>query len=289
MTAAMTMASAAGVSEQGLDTLDRHLKTYIDQEKLAGTITAVYRRGELARLTVQGMADREQGKPMREDTVVRIYSMTKPITSVALMQLFEQGKVQLDDPVHRYIPSWEKLRVYQMGMYPSFITTPCLRPMTVRDLLTHQSGLTYGFMNRTNVDAAYRKLGIYEQCETLQDMVDRLAEVPLEFSPGTHWNYSLSVDVCGYLVQTISGLRFDEYLQERIFAPLGMVDTGFWVKPEQAPRFAAAYTAAPEGGLRPIDWPQSGGSYLKEATFFAGGGGLVSTVGDYLRFARMLL
>lgn len=288
MTATIGRSEAAGVSARNLDYLDQHLQRYIDDGRLSGAISAVYRKGELAHFSPLGLADRERNQPMREDTVFRIYSMSKPITSVALMQLFERGQVQIDDPVERYIPAWKNLRVYQTGLYPNFVTAPCERPMTVRDLLSHQSGLTYGFMARTNVDAAYRKLGIHDRCATLQEMVEKLAELPLEFSPGTHWNYSLSTDVCGYLVQEISGQRFDRYLQEQIFAPLGMIDTGFHVPAEHAGRLAANYTAAEGGGIRVFDDPTTS-TYLREPTFLCGCGGLASTTGDYLRFSRMLL
>jgi CubicO group peptidase (beta-lactamase class C family) len=290
VTIAMTGTPAAGVTRQNLGYLDEHFDRYIAAGKLAGTVTVVFRKGEVAHFSAQGLMDLERGKPMRDDTIFRIYSMTKPIASVALMQLYERGLVQIDDPVHRLIPAWENLRVYATGVYPNFITTACERHMTVRDLLSHQSGLTYGFMMRTNVDAAYRKLGMgAESCGTLQDMVDRLAELPLEFSPGSAWNYSVSTDVVGYLVEAISGLPLDEYLQRNIFEPLGMVDTGFWVRPHQAGRFAANYTPAPSGnGLTVFDDPETS-AYLKAPTFFSGGGGLVSTAADYLRFCRMLL
>src|SRR5215210_6988595 len=151
MTASMTRAEAGAVSPRNLAYLNEHLQRYIDSGKLPGALTAVYRRGQLAHWSVQGLMDCEAGKPLRDDTIFRIYSMTKPIVSVALMQLYERGLVQLDDPVHRYIPAWANLRVYQMGVYPNFETTACERPMTVRDLLTHQSGLTYGHAIRTNV------------------------------------------------------------------------------------------------------------------------------------------
>ncbi len=287
---ASAVRSAAGVSAQNLAYLDAHLQRYIDAGKLAGTLTLVYRAGEVAHFSAQGQMDRERAKPMREDTIFRIYSMTKPIASVALMQLYERGLFQLDDPVDRYIPGWKNLAVYASGNYPAFITTPCARPMSVRDLLSHQSGLTYGFMERTNVDAAYRKLGIgREGCRDLQEMVEKLSDLPLEFSPGTAWNYSVSTDVVGYLVEQIAGERFDRYLQQQIFAPLGMTDTGFHVRSEQIDRFAANYMPNPTGdGLIVADDPQSS-PYVQEPTFFSGGGGLVSTAGDYLRFCRMLL
>ena len=290
MTTTMPRASAAGVSPTSLAFLDEHIERYIASGKLAGAFTLVYRKGEVVHASVQGLMDRERARPMRPDTIVRLYSMTKPIASVALMQLYERGLVQLDDPVHRYIPQWQNLAVYVSGIYPNFLTAPCEQPMTVRDLLSHQSGLTYGFMQRTNVDAAYRQLGIgREGCRTLAEMVDKLAELPLEFSPGTAWNYSVSTDVVGHLVELIAGRRLDEYLRERIFEPLGMSDTGFWARPDQVDRFAANYTLSPTGdGLVLLDDPRTS-PYLAEPTFFSGGGGLVGTGGDYLRFCRMLL
>lgn len=285
-----TTAGDAAVSTTSLGFLDELFERYIAQGKLAGVMTLVYRRGEVVYARGHGQIDVDRGKPMREDALFRIYSMTKPITSVAFMQLCERGLVQLDDPVHAFIPQWESLRVYQAGTYPKFTTAPCERPMTVRDLLTHQSGLTYGFTERTNVDAAYRTRGIgLEGCRTLPDMVDKLAELPLEFSPGNAWNYSVSTDVVGYLIELISDRRFDEYLREQIFEPLGMDDTAFWVRPEQVERFSAMYGPAESGdGLRLVDDPQMS-PYLFPPTFLSGGGGLVSTAGDYLRFCRMLL
>src|SRR6266851_2663709 len=169
MTTSLSRLSTGTVSPQNLAYLDENMQRHISSGRPAGALTVVYHKGQVAHWSAQGLRDRERGRPITDDTIFRIYSMTKPITSVALMQLFERGLVQLDDPVHRYIPAWEKLRVYQMGVYPNFITAPCERPMSVRDLLTHQSGLTYGFMMRTNVDAAYRQLGLYERCATLQE------------------------------------------------------------------------------------------------------------------------
>jgi CubicO group peptidase (beta-lactamase class C family) len=249
----------------------------------------VYRQGEIAHWSVQGLRDRERGKPMEDDTLFRIYSMTKPIASVALMQLYEKGLFQLDQPVHDFIPSWKNLQVFQAGAYPHFQTVPCERPMTVRDLLTHQSGLTYGFMSHNNVDAAYRQLKIGSGEISLQEMVEKLAELPLVFSPGTAWSYSHATDIVGYLVEVISGQRLDQYLQTRIFEPLRMTDTAFWVRPEQADRLSTNYGSAPSGmGISVVD-DAATSTYLKDPVYLSGGGGLVSTAGDYLRFSRMLL
>jgi CubicO group peptidase (beta-lactamase class C family) len=279
-----------GLSKSRLERIETHLeKRYLASQKIAGALTLVARGNRVAYLSPVGQMDLERGKPMAEDTIFRIYSMTKPITSVALMMLYEHGEFQLDDAVHKYIPEWRDLGVYQMGNHPSWLTTPCERPMTIRDLFTHMSGLTHGFMQRTNVDRAYRRIGVgREGNKDLREMIETLAGLPLEFAPGTRWNYSVSTDVLGYLVEVISGMPYDEYLRTRLFEPLGMVDTGFHVPPEKIDRFAANYSRRPDKSLRLEDDPETG-IYSKPATFFSGGGGLVSTAADYLRFCSMLL
>lgn len=280
-----------GLSSGQLARIEGHLqRRYLDPKKIAGTLTLVARRGQVAYLQPLGSMDLERGKPMTEDTLFRIYSMSKPITSVALMTLYEQGVFQLDDAVHKYIPEWRDLRVYAQGNFPNFITTPCERPMTIRDLMTHQSGLTYGFMERTNVDRAYRRLDVGGAAAggTLREMIEKLAGLPLEFSPGTRWNYSVATDVLGYLVEQMSGKRFDEYLQDHVFGPLGMVDTGFTVPAEKLERFAANYERGRDKKLRLQDDPETS-EYTRPRSFLSGGGGLVSTAADYLRFCQMLL
>ncbi len=279
-----------GLSSQRLDRIRAHLQQYIDAGKVTGTLTLVARQGHIAYCEPQGHLELEGQRPMQPDTIFRIYSMSKPITSVALMMLYEQGRFQLDDPVHKFIPAWENLRVFISGHHPTFATVPPQRPMTIRDLLTHTSGLTYGFVGRTNVDAAYRQLGVGDRAKpgyTLQDMVHTLAELPLEFSPGTRWNYSVSTDVLGYLVEVLSGQPFDVYLHNNILQPLGMTDTGFTVADEQLARFACNYERQPDGRLQLIDAPEH--SQYRTCSLFSGGGGLVSTVGDYFRFTSMLL
>ncbi len=286
----------AGLSTERLSQIDRHLtENYIEPGKLAGALTLVARKGEIAHFSAIGQMDAERGKATRDDTIFRIYSMSKPITSVALMSLYEEGRFQLDDPVHKFIPSWENLRVWEGGAHPLWLTRHVDRPMSVRDLMSHQSGLTYGFMMRNSVDAAYRKLGIMAResdlglpDETLADQVEKLSKVPLQFSPGTAWNYSVSTDVCGHLVELISGKRFDEYLQERIFEPLSMVDTGFAVPDEKLDRFGACYAPTPGGGRFLQDDPEKS-AYRHQPKLLSGGGGLVSTAMDYYRFCQMLL
>ena len=291
MTSEITV-GGTGISIDALQRLDQHLLTrYIEAEKIAGCLTLIARRGELAHLSAMGMMDRERGLPMAEDAIFRIYSMTKPITSVALMMLFERGAFQLSDPVARFIPQWAELQVMTGGEYPDYATAPPERPMTIRDLLSHQSGLTYGFMEGP-LEAGYFKHQVYQagtmRGRDLQSMIDRLAELPLKFSPGDNWNYGVSTDVCGYLVQEISGRRFDEYLREEIFEPLGMEDTGFYVPAEKQHRLAANYERGADKQLRPLDI-FGAGEYFEEPTFLSGGGGLVSTAQDYQRFCQMLL
>ncbi len=282
---------AAGLSPERLDTLDRFLQSrYIDAGKIPGALTLIYRRGEVAHFSPLGFADVGRETPVRQDTIFRIYSMTKPLTSVAFMMLVEQGLVSLDEPVHRFIPEWKDLGVYVGGFMETFRTKRPERPMLMIDLMRHTSGLTYGIQTTTNVDAAYRKLGIGEldRHGTLEEMVQKLAGVPLDFSPGTAWNYSVSTDVLGYLVGVISGVPFQEYLRTRIIEPLGMADTDFHVRAGQGARFASCYAATPSGGMVLMDDAEAS-PYHKPPTFFSGGGGLVSTSPDYLRFCRMLL
>jgi len=279
-----------GLSGERLARIDAHLENrYIAPQKIAGALTLVARKGKVAHLSALGLMDLERKKPMTENTIFRIYSMSKPITSVALMMLYEHGHFQLDDPVYKFIPEWRNLRVYELGNHPHWLTVPCERPMTIRDLFSHMSGLTYGFMERTNVDRAYRRLGIgQENSKDLRSMIEALAGLPLEFSPGTRWNYSVSTDVLGYLVEQMSGIPLDEYFRNRIFEPLGMFDTGFTVPTDKVDRFAANYTRGPDKKPRLEDDPATS-VYTKPGTFFSGGGGLVSTAADYLRFCRMLL
>lgn len=279
----------AGLSLDRLRNIESHIdRHYIQPRKLPGTLTLVAQRGEIAYVKAQGLMDVERNKAMCRDTIFRIYSMTKPITSIAMMQLYEQGRFLLDDPVHKYIPAWKNLQVYKSGVYPDFITTPATSVMTIRDLFTHMSGLTYGFMQRTNVDAAYRELKLDgSKSLTLETLVSQLAELPLEFSPGTAWNYSVATDVLGYLVQLLADQPFDEYLHERIFEPLGMVDTGFQVTDDQLERFAACYQYQPGNQFKLQDDPATS-PFRRKGSFLSGGGGLVSTIDDYFHFAQAL-
>ena len=280
-------ATTSGLSLERLQRVSRLTERYVAEGKLPGTLTLVARRGHVAHLEANGHVDVEAGTPVARDTIFRIFSMSKPITSVALMTLYEEGHFQLDDPVSQFIPGFKDLTVFEGGTADSYTTRPVDREMTIRDLLTHTSGLTYGFMNTNVVDELYRERGV-EGSATIEEMAQKLCDVPLQFSPGTKWRYSVATDVCGYLVQAISGIRFDEYLRTRIFEPLGMVDTGFHVPADKAHRLAANYQRTPDDGLKLVD-PPATSRYLTEPTYHSGGGGLVSTIDDYYRFAAMLL
>jgi len=287
----MVRPESSGLSGPRLQHIDRFIQEkYLDTGKLPCALTLVERNGHVAHSSAIGHMDLERKRPLQEDTIFRIYSMTKPLTSLALMMLVEEGRISLDDPVHRYIPQWRELGVYEGGFIGGFRTKRTSAPMRVVDLMRHTSGLTYGFQQRTNVDAAYRKLHLGEipTAVSLEQMIDELAKVPLEFSPGSAWNYGISTDVVGYLVGKVSGQPFEQFLRSRILDPLGMTDTDFMVPAAKASRFAACYAATPKGGMVLQDDPQTS-FFLKPPTFVSGGGGLVSTAADYLRFCRMLL
>src|SRR5437764_8535879 len=289
----------AGMSSARLARLDEVMnRQYVEGGYLPGMLIHVYRKGQLVHTSMSGQMDIERGKPMREDAIFRIYSMSKPITAVALMMLVEEGQIGLDDFVHSYIPAWKDLGVYSSGTPslladapPSFITTPTSRPMKVVDLATHTSGLTYGFMMRSAVDAAYRKakVGDRQTAGGLPEMIDQLAQIPLDFSPGTAWNYSVAIDVLGYLVEKLSGIGFGEFLRTRLFEPLGMSDTAFSVPSDKTERFTCCYQPEGKGsGLKLQDNARES-TYAKPPRLESGGGGLVSTAHDYLRFCRMML
>ncbi|MFN4230580.1 serine hydrolase domain-containing protein [Parvibaculum sp.] len=282
-----------GLDPSRLSNITNYFKSYVDRGKIAGFSTLISRHGEIAHFETAGQRDRERGLPMEKDTIFRIYSMTKPITSLALMMLYEEGHFQLTHPVSRYIPAFKNLEVWVGGTAEKYETKPCEREMTIRDLLTHTSGLTYGFMYEHPVDALYRKAGIEGANTvgmTLKETVEALAGIPLLFSPGKHWNYSVATDVCGYLVEVLSGRPLDEFFASRIFAPLGMNDTSFFVPKEKLDRFATNYFRDPKTRKSGImDVGDETSSYAKPPRFLSGGGGLTSTITDYWRFCQMLL
>jgi len=289
--------SKAGFAPDRLERIADHLnRAYIDNGKIAGCQVAVTRKGHLAYFKSLGQMDRERGKKMTDDAIFRIYSMTKPITSVALMTLYERGYFQLNDPVHRFVPEWRDQRVWVSGEGPAMATEKPNRPVSMRDMLCHTGGITYGAAlaalgapdSGHPVDKEYARIGVRRgDGEDLKSFVQKLGRVPLRYQPGERWMYSLSTDVCGALVEIISGKRFDKFLADEIFGPLKMKDTSFTVPREKLSRFAANYRRGPDKKLQLIEDPEKS-SYLKEPTFFSGGGGLTGTTADYVRFCEML-
>ena len=264
----------------------QHIDGYVEAGRLPGALCLVSRGGEEAFFHACGLRDVERRRPMQRDTVVRLYSMTKPIASVALMMLYEEGRFQLDDPVSRTIPAWRDLAVFDGGDAKRYAVRPPDAPLAIKHLLTHTAGLTYGFAGDHPVDALYRDAKVADG--TLAQMAEKLAALPLKFSPGTRWNYGVSTDVCGYLVERFSGTTLDRFVAERIAAPLKMADSGFQVAENAAERLAACYRHVAPGGYGLQDDPESS-RYLGPPRFLSGGGGMVGTLDDYHRFALMLL
>ena len=268
---------------------------YVEESKIPCAQVQVAHDGNVVLRHTTGMADIESAAPLMDDAIFRIYSMTKPITSIALMQLYEQGKFLLEDPVEKFLPSYKNPVVLLGGS----LFKPELRPaktvMTIRDLLTHTSGLTYGFHFQNNLDQMYRdkKLGgpltggEGRADASLEEAIDIMGGLPLLFDPGTAWNYSMSTDVCGRLIEVIGDCKFDDYLEKNIFSPLGMIDTGFLVPQDKIHRFTSTYILNESGALEVTD-PAQNSPYQKERLFLSGGGGLVSTTDDYQRFVDML-
>jgi len=284
-----TRPETVGLSSSRLARIGQAMQKYVDGEKLAGTLTLVARHGKIAYFEPLGLMDVEAQKPMERDTIFRIYSMSKPITSVAVMMLYEKGEFLLTDPVHEFIPAFADVRV--LTQMPTGIDlVPPQRAITIHDLLTHTAGLAYG-LEESYIDQLYQQ-AVWDPLQrdpeaTLAKEVEAIATVPLAYHPGQGWRYSLATFVLGYLVQVVSGMPFDAYLREQIFGPLGMSDTGFYVPPDKIDRLATLYSPSKEeGGLQVVD----GGFRVTEpGAIPAGGEGLVSTAADYVRFAQMLL
>ena len=291
---------SVGLSSERLQRIATVVQRDIDQKRISGAVTLVARRGRIVWLKAQGMMDREAGKPMQTDSIFRICSMTKPITSLAVMMLYEQGYFLLDDPISKYLPEFKNPKVLVKPASGKPYTIPATKEITIRNLLTHTSGLTYPW--NPDLGQIYKEANIahgllaYEG--TIADNVKHLAELPLLFNPGDRFEYSLGVDVLGRLVEVISGKPLDEFFRTRIFEPLGMKDTEFYVPESKLDRLATAYTWYPEKGLsRFPDQPITEGTFTYSAdypyrgpkTLFSGGGGLCSTAGDYVRFCQMML
>jgi CubicO group peptidase (beta-lactamase class C family) len=297
MTTADTLLSAAAdPAELGFDVgrlqrIDRHFDRYVDDGRLPGYLAVVARGERVVHVASAGRRDLESGAPVELDTVWRIYSMTKPITTVAAMMLWEEGAFELKDPVARYIPSFADARVYLRGSAQKPLTAPLAEPMRIWHLMTHTSGLTYGFHHTHAVDAIYRAHGFEWSTPPGLDLAaccDVWAGLPLAFQPGAEWLYSVGTDVLGRIVEVVSGQSLDAFFAERVFGPLGMTDTAFFAAPEDHARLAALYAPDPNTG-RAARFDQMGAAALTPPDALSGGGGLVSTASDYLRFARMLL
>jgi CubicO group peptidase (beta-lactamase class C family) len=283
---------SVGFSSVRLGRINTVMQHYVDQRKLAGMVTLVARRGQIVHFETCGVADIATGAPMHHDTLFRIYSMTKPVTSAAVLMLFEEGHIQLSDPIARYIPAFADVKVLDNSAGSGVRYVAPVRPISIRDLLTHTAGLSYGFDENVYIDDLYRE-HIYTLREaspdlTLEDFIHAVAKLPLAHQPGSAFRYSFATDVLGLLVQVVAGMPFADFLLRRIFEPLGMVDTGFHVPAEQIGRFAATHGPDPEHGLIVTDAPATS-DFARPTRAPSGGGGLVSSTSDYLRFAQMLL
>ena len=283
-------AAEVGLDRARLERLDRHFARYVDDGRLPGWLITVSRYGRLAHVSRCGFRDVEAGLEVEPDTLWRIYSMTKPVTSVAAMMLYEEGALELTDPVSAFIPSFAHARVHTGGPDLRPVTAPATEPVRVWHLLTHTAGLTYGFHRVHPVDAMYRAAGFEWATPPALDLAqacDIWAGMPLLFDPGSEWNYSVATDILGRIVEVVSGQRFDEFLAARILRPLGMSDTSFWVGDGDVGRLAALYTPGADG--RAVRMDALGNAARERPAMLSGGAGLVSTAADYHRFTQMLL
>jgi CubicO group peptidase (beta-lactamase class C family) len=283
---------SVGLSSGRLERVNRVMQKYVDQNLFAGMIVLVARQGQVAFLEKFGWQEIAANRPMAFDTIFRIHSMSKPITSAAVMMLVEEGKIRLNDPLSRYVPAFKNPNVLQPRNGCDYELVPARREITVHDLLTHTAGLSYYANENSALDARYGKefWGMFEKNPgpSLEEVVNALAQLPLASHPGTAYRYSMAIDVLGYVIQVVADQPFDAFLKEKIFIPLGMVDTDFWVPPEKAGRLAAVYGPAEGGGLKVVEAPKDH-SYTRPASWLSGGGGLVSTTEDYFRFGQMML
>ena len=292
--------ASVGVASDRLDRLHKGMQGFVDRKDASGIVTLIAREGKTVDLHAVGLADVEKNVPMKTDSIFRIASMTKPITSVAVMMLFEEGKLFLTDPVSKFIPPFKSSTVME-GAGADAKPVPARRAITIRDLLSHRSGITYGFLNGGAVGGGYRKNGVTDGLTsttmTLEENVNKLAAEPLVSQPGDRFNYSLSTDVLARVVEVVSGQAFDAFLRDRIIKPLKMVDTDFVVPEAKWSRFVTVYSPDGKGGIRPMNDPETFGNanmspwalYKTGRTYFSGGAGLASTASDYARFANMLL
>ncbi len=283
---------SVGFSSERLKKLDAAMAKVVSDGRVAGMTTLLVRHGKVVEFNTYGKSDLSTGAPIQKDAIVRIYSMSKPITGVAMMILFEEGKWKLDDPVTKFIPEFKDLKVMTgVDDKGNMITVKANRAPTMREIMSHTAGFGYGLGDKHPVDKQFREKRVLGS-SSLQEMIDRTAEIPLMYQPGTNWSYSVSVDIQGYLVEKISGQKFGDFLADRIFKPLKMNDTAFYTGPEKAGRLAALYMTDPKTGLiAPGDqlYGSPAPDYTKPPAMESGGGGLVSTTADYGRFSQMLL
>ena len=279
---------SVGMSARRLAWLSDDMKSLVDEGRLAGVVTMVARHGKVIEFQATGKANIAADLPMKKDNIFRIYSMTKPITGVAMMMLFEAGKWRLDDPVAKYIPEFTDLKVYATDANGNAVLADQVHPVTMRELMSHTGGFTYGYFSNTPVDKLQREADVLNVDNTLEEMIKRVAKLPLNAQPGSEFHYSISADIQGYIVQKLSGMPFEEFLEKRIFKPLNMVDTGFYVPADKLERLAEFYTYGKDGKLEVL----RGGlnhDFSAKPVLASGGGGLVSTAADYMRFCQMLL
>jgi len=283
-------AESEGMSAERLARLSAGMKEIVDSGRLAGAVTMVSRHGKVVEFDAVGKRDIAANAPMQKDSIFRIYSMSKPITGVAMMILFEEGKWQLNDPVAKYIPEFAKLKVYGTDANNNVVMKDQAHPVTMRELMSHSGGFTYGFFSNTAVDKLQLEADVLNPNNTLDEFIKRVAKLPLNSQPGTEWHYSISVDIQGYIVQKLSGMPFDEFLEKRIFKPLGMVDTAFYVPKEKLNRFAEFYSYDKDGKMQAVGAHEGlNHDFSAKPALPSGGGGLVSTTSDYMRFCQMLL
>lgn len=285
----MATPESVGMDSERLDRVTAAMQQFVDNGQLAGVVTMAARDSKIVHFEAVGHRDIAAGDEMATDDIFRIYSMTKPITGVAMMILYEEGKFKLSDPVEKYIPEFKDLQVAAgEDANGNLITEPPNHKMTMRELMSHTGGLTYGLFSQSKVDDMYNDADVLNADSTLQDMIDKLAKIPLRQQPGSAWHYSVSVDVQGYVVEKLAGQKFGDFLEERIFEPLGMRDTDFYVPEEKASRLAQVYGYGPDGALLAQEGFGGANNYLLDQAFESGGGGLVSTAMDYMRFAQMV-
>lgn len=287
---ALPMAPAAtlGLSPTALAEIAPTLEPFVDSGKVGGIYAVIARHGHIGYERTFGWMDVAGRKPMRRDAIFRIYSMTKPVIAVGVLRLVEDGKVGLDDPVAKYVPSFASVKVFAGGTADAPILVAPDSPITVRQLLNHTSGLGYG-LTAGPADTIFTRAKLYDAGRTLEEFTDSLARVPLLFSPGTRWGYSAGLDVAGRVIEVASGQTLDRFLEEQVFGPLGMRDTGFRIRPDMRGRLATVYTPGPDGALQPVEGDRLMAMFEPEARFLWGSGGLLSTPDDFLRFAQMLL